>query len=497
MAGLGEVQQAMQYNRQQQSAPWQAGGNAIGTLMQILAQIIQDQKIKSQQDEAQQSLQGAFPGPTPLATAPPNGIDQATQVPNGQVANIPFPRGGSVSMPVPPQGSIGPEGFSGPVTDQPKPYNTQEQPPDMRALAMMALNQKNPFMANAGTKGLGIAQMLQKPVDEYTLPEGSSRFRAGTPIASNPKKVKPELPGGFAQMSPEQQAIEYNKIYPGSNVTADSFKQSPDKNPDWVAANNPKGKPEFYDKVKNAWTGVFPPANASSAAMAPMLGKDALDMQAEQYLSTGNLPQTGFGLAGTKMRADIITRAAAMQKERGLPQQVLATNKAAYTANQSALTQMTKMSQNIDAYTTTATKNMDLALQQSPKVPRTGSPLANRFYQWANGQQLVGNPELTRFETYIYTAAREYAKVTQGAAMSAAGLTDSAAREVEKLINAAQTPDAFRAAVQSMKDDMANVKSSYEQQRQELQDRIGELSGTKKPTTQPATTGTTGGSFWK
>jgi hypothetical protein len=94
--------------------------------------------------------------------------------------------------------------------------------------------------------------------------------------------------------------------------------------------------------------------------------------------------------------------------------------------------------------------HMDLALNQSDKVIRTGIPIVNRYTQWAFGQALTGRKELTRFETYIYTAAREYAKVTSGGAMSAQGLTDSASREAEKLLNAAQTPQAFKAAIEAM-----------------------------------------------
>ncbi len=46
--------------------------------------------------------------------------------------------------------------------------------------------------------------------------------------------------------------------------------------------------------------------------------------------------------------------------------------------------------------------------------------------------------------------------------MSAAGLTDSASREAEKLLNAAMTPDQFKAAVETMKADMQNVSVSFD-----------------------------------
>ena len=191
-----------------------------------------------------------------------------------------------------------------------------------------------------------------------------------------------------------------------------------------------------------------------------------------RYALTGVMPAMGMGSKGsvTNARMAIQNTAGALADAAGAD---IATLQAEYKANSGALSKIVPMYRMTAAFVDTATHNIDLARTQSAKVPRTGSPIVNRYYQWANGQQLTGNPELTKFETYIYTAAREYAKVTQGGAMSAQGLTDSAAKEVQKLVNAAQTPEAFQAATEAMQADMANVVGAQERQINGISSTIG------------------------
>jgi len=200
------------------------------------------------------------------------------------------------------------------------------------------------------------------------------------------------------------------------------------------------------------------------------LTPEGLDAAARQYTQTGTLPPMGMSKRSVGVRSQIINRAAELAKQGGQPLDV-PSNAAAYKANQAALTDITKRSTATEAAARTATDNLELALTQSGKVARTGSKFANRYLQWAQGQ-LSPAEGLTQFETYVYTAAREYAKVTSGGAASSQGLTDSAAREAEKLLNTAQSPRAFAAAVRAMKDDMANVQKNYRGQMQQLQGQI-------------------------
>jgi len=150
--------------------------------------------------------------------------------------------------------------------------------------------------------------------------------------------------------------------------------------------------------------------------------------------------------------------------------------KAEYKGLTAANTKLISQAAFIKTYTATAKDNLDLALAQSANVPRTGAKMVNKYALWAQGQYTPAGP-LATFETYIYTASREYAKVTSGGAMSAQGLTDSAQREASNLLNAAQSPEAFAAAVSAMKQDMDNVNVEFNKSIGDFAPNVGKLLG--------------------
>lgn len=131
-------------------------------------------------------------------------------------------------------------------------------------------------------------------------------------------------------------------------------------------------------------------------------------------------------------------------------------------------------------YAATADDNLKLALDQSDKVARTGAKIVNNYKNWITGNFTPAG-DLSEFETYIYTAAREYAKVTSGGAKSAQGLTDSAQKEVDKLINASQSPEAFKQVVTAMRNDMNNVIKNFDKQTSAFPGEVKKLFGIESP----------------
>ena len=103
-----------------------------------------------------------------------------------------------------------------------------------------------------------------------------------------------------------------------------------------------------------------------------------------------------------------------------------------------------------------ALDNLDLAIKASANVPRGGAKIVNQWSQYLSGN-FTPNAALAGLDTAIYTYGREYAKVTSGSYASISGLTDSAQQEVDKLISAAQSPEAFASVTEMMKKDMQNV----------------------------------------
>jgi hypothetical protein len=184
---------------------------------------------------------------------------------------------------------------------------------------------------------------------------------------------------------------------------------------------------------------------------------------------TGQLTSQGMGNSpqARNARAAIQNKGSAMAAEAGTD---LATLRSEYKAYSGTLGKLLPTATATAGFVGTATDNLDLALQQSAKVGRTGSKLVNHYAQWAQGS-FTPATGLSELELYVYTAAREYAKVTSGGAMSSQGLTDSAAREAEKLLSAAQAPETLAAVATGMKNDMANVVKNQTKQ-------IGKVSST-------------------
>lgn len=190
-----------------------------------------------------------------------------------------------------------------------------------------------------------------------------------------------------------------------------------------------------------------------------------------EWALKGDMPNQGLGSTprAQAVRSLIPNQGSAMAAAAGVD---IPTLRAQYRANTTALNQLLPRATATANAMNTATDNLDLALTQSAEVARSNAKLVNRYTQWAQGE-LTAAKGLTQFETYIYTAAREYAKVTGGGALSAQGLTDSAQREASRLLNTAMAPDAFAAAVGAMKDDMSNVTAEQARGLSKISDTIG------------------------
>lgn len=197
------------------------------------------------------------------------------------------------------------------------------------------------------------------------------------------------------------------------------------------------------------------PATANKVDPSTGFTPNALFQNALVYGLEGKLPAMGMGSNPLvrNARSAIQNKASAIAAAAGTD---LPTVQAEYRANSTTLNKLLPQAQATANFANTAKDNIQLALGQSPKVSRTDSAWIN---QMTNSFTRGATPAaaLTKFEIYIYTAAREYAKVTTGGALSAQALSDTAAKEATKLLNAAQSPEAFQAAVGAMQDDMDNT----------------------------------------
>jgi hypothetical protein len=205
---------------------------------------------------------------------------------------------------------------------------------------------------------------------------------------------------------------------------------------------------------------------------SPMgLSSEAIDQAAKMYLTTGQLPPMGMGVAGARLKSLIANRAAEMSKDADL-----ASNKANYSANRHSLESSQKQADQIDAFEGTALKNLDLAVSSARKIVDTGSPLFNAPFRKVQ-QNLSGSPEMAAFTAARQAAISEVSKVLSGS-MGNGSVSDSARHEASALMSPDASMAQIESAVSILKQDMANRKASTHGQIDTIRGRI---SGTPQP----------------
>jgi hypothetical protein len=158
---------------------------------------------------------------------------------------------------------------------------------------------------------------------------------------------------------------------------------------------------------------------------------------------------------------------------------------ASYGSTRRALNQFAPRAALVEQASDAFERNLRLAEDASTRVPRTSIRPLNRI--WLD---LVLNfrpaPELTEFETYIYTAVREGARVATQQT-TGAGLTDWAQKRAETLLSQVMAGQTFEAAARALRNDVAVVKATMADTRRNLLDEIhGIVPRPQPPGTTPA-----------
>lgn len=217
-----------------------------------------------------------------------------------------------------------------------------------------------------------------------------------------------------------------------------------------------------------AMEGLMSQKNAATAASANMLTPEGQDLAAQEYLNTGKLPP-GLGRASAGINAKIVSRAAEMAAANGNDAQAASLNRAAFKSAQTGLTALTKQRTLVGAFERTALKNLEIALDESGKVDRTGLTPLNK---WLNaGKKATGDVEVGRFNAALTSALNEYAKVLSGNT-GAGGISDAARHEATELLSTANTPEQVIGIVEIMKREMANREAGFAEQEAQLKETM-------------------------
>lgn len=217
-------------------------------------------------------------------------------------------------------------------------------------------------------------------------------------------------------------------------------------------------------------------ARATQESKRQDFDTDTVDYLARTYIKTGTMPPMGMG--GTEARKAVYKRASEIANSTGTTPEELADTQAARKSLSSALTELEKRKANILAFSNTTEKNLAVAEELSGEVGRTGIPVVNRWIN-AGKRSLTGDPSLAKFDASIRTAVNEFAKVTSSA--TGGGVTsDQARKEVEDMLNAAQTPEQVKEVIGLLRREMENRRAGFDEEEKSLKASMAG-SGTLKP----------------
>jgi hypothetical protein len=198
------------------------------------------------------------------------------------------------------------------------------------------------------------------------------------------------------------------------------------------------------------------------------LTPEALSQEAQKYRMTGQLPATGMSGKG---KIAIINEAARQASAEGQTVEARVLSQSTIKAAQTELTTIQKQRGIVMSFANTAEKNLSLVDQLSSQVGRTGVPVVNRWLL-AGKRSLAGDPEVAKFDAAVRTAINEYAKVTSSATGGSV-TSDSARKEVESMLNSAQTPEQVTAVTKLLRQEMGNRKAGYNKQIEEVKGMLG------------------------
>lgn len=320
-------------------------------------------------------------------------------------------------------------------------------------------------------------QMMQqkiKRMGEKPTISGGYLLKPG----SNAPVVLPPTQQQQIQNQMRQQEIELRKQQVGQGKTTIKEMADPE---------DPQNRPPGLFLIKADTGDVLKRIGTSKTGAEPDFTPEGIDFIARNFLLTGQIPGLGLGRTATIARMKVIGQAAKIAADEGLAPTDVAANKAVLGSLKSELSRTMGQRGPMLAFAKTADENLKIALNLSNKVDRSGVPVLNRWIN-AGRRSVAGDPQIAAFDAATRVAINEFAKVTSSA--TGGGVTSDAARkEIEGMLNTAQTPEQFKAVYDTLKMDMENRVKGYEESVNRVKDAIqtvgkaGGGGGVSKPST--------------
>ena len=216
---------------------------------------------------------------------------------------------------------------------------------------------------------------------------------------------------------------------------------------------------------------------AAEQTRATSLTPEMLKQHGDAYNTNGKLPSLGSGAQAMVDRVAILRYASENNPTD-------ATTKALNKAQLDALVPLAKQEAAVTNYVKTFDKNIDLARAALTKVSNTNIPALNAWLLNPVQRHLTGDPDLKALGVYVSSLQAEFAKIQSGA-MGNSVTADAAIKRAQDTINTADSPRAFRAALDAMVKESRNRLDSFEDTRKEM---AAKVRGQPAPATPAAAT---------
>lgn len=194
------------------------------------------------------------------------------------------------------------------------------------------------------------------------------------------------------------------------------------------------------------------------------LTPEMLKQFGEAYNTNGKLPSLGSGPQAAVDRVAVLRYASENNPTD-------ATTKALNKAQLDALVPLAKQEAAVTNYVKTFDKNIELARAALTKVSNTNIPALNAWLLNPAQRQLTGDPDLKALGVYVSSLQAEFAKIQSGA-MGNSVTADAAIKRAQDTINTADSPRAFRAALDAMVKESRNRLDSFEDTRKEMAAKV-------------------------
>jgi hypothetical protein len=213
--------------------------------------------------------------------------------------------------------------------------------------------------------------------------------------------------------------------------------------------------------------------DSTAESAGQTLTPEAIHMYAQQGVDEGHLPVGvgGYGKVGQAVRNAISNEMAAIAKSQGLDNVALSINRLKNRSDQTSINQAQKILTMTKGYEDTVNNYIPILKEQRAamnlskfkKLADFEYAASKDFFGDANAQKLYG----TLYETLV-----DYSKVV-GGNFGAAGLTDAARREGDKLLAASNDPKTFNAVLDNFQKLMGERTKALTKVPQDIVSRYG------------------------